>query len=110
MTFLPRHQHCLIQVSFSAKWDDTWSETFCYQVRERQATRDFLRTINLEGADITIFREGRPFHDDVALFRNGDLIEIEIEQCSDENTTTSGEDAQGHDEVSAFYSSNTKSR
>ena len=109
MTFLcgePRNQHCLIQVSFSAKWDDTWSETFCYQVRERVATREFLRTINLERADVTIFREGRPFHDDVAHFRNGDLVEIEFEQCSEENTTTSSEDAQGHDEVSALQQHN----
>ena len=108
MTFLcgePRHQHCLIQVSFSAKWDETWNETFCYQVRERQNTSEFLRAINLEGAEINIFREGRPFHEDVAHFRNGDLVEIEFEQCSDGNTTTSGEDLQGHDEVSSLQQS-----
>jgi len=105
MTFLcgePRHKHCLIQVSFSAKWDETWNETFCYQVRERQSTSDFLRAINLEGMEINIFREGRPFHEDVAHFRNGDLVEIEFEQGSDGNTTTSGEDLQGHDEVSSL--------
>ena len=99
----PRHNHRLIQVSFSAKWDETWSETFCYQVRERQNTRDFLRAINLEGTEITIFREGRPFYEDVAQFRNGDLVEIEFEQFSDGNTTTSGEDLQGHDEVSSLH-------
>lgn len=105
ITFLcgePRQHFCLVQVSFSAKWDDTWSETFCYQVKERQTTEEFLRSINVEGADIAIFREGRPFRDNVAHFRNGDLIEIEFEQCSDENGTTSGEDVQGHDDVSTM--------
>lgn len=108
ITFLcgePRQHHCLIQVSFSAKWDDMWSETFCYQVKERQTTKEFLRSINVEGADIAIFREGRPFRDDVAHFRNGDLIEIEFEQCSDENGTTSGEDVQGQDDVSTMQQS-----
>ena len=105
MTFLygePRRNHCLLQVSFSAKWDETWSETFCYQVRERQNTREFLRAINLEGTEINIFREGRPFHEDVAQFHNGDLVEIEFEQFSDGNTTISGEDLQGQDEVSSL--------
>ena len=38
----------------------------------------------------------------MADFRNGDFVEIEFEQCSDENTTTSSDEMQGHDDVSAL--------
>ena len=98
----PSSHHSLIQVSFSAKWDDTWIESFCYQVRQQQTTREFLRSINLEGADIVMFREGRPFQDEDIQFRNGDLIEIEFEHCSDDNGTASNEEGHGHDEISAM--------
>ena len=66
------------------QWDDTWSETFCYQVREHQTTRDFLRSINFGGCGYCHLREGRPFHEMEVRFRNGDFVEIEFEQCSDD--------------------------
>lgn len=78
------------------------SVTKYVNIRHYQTTREFLRSINLEGADIVIFREGRPFHDVEVQFRNGDFVEIEFEQCSDDNGTIENATTHSNDEVSAI--------
>ena len=75
----PQVNQALVQVGFSAKWDEVWSERFCYAVQGNQAMETFLRHVNVYNFVVSVFQDGRLLNSDHIHLTNGDSIEIEIQ-------------------------------
>ena len=75
----PQMNQALVQVGFSAKWDEVWSERFCYAVQGNQTMEAFLRHVNVYNFVVSVFQDGRLLNSDHIHLTNGDSIEIEIQ-------------------------------
>ena len=94
VTFLfgtPQEGQSLVQVTYSAKWNETWSEQFCYSTRSSQTTHDFLRSVNSLGFEVMILHNGRLHEDDQILLADGDILEIELQGDSDDDESSTGD-------------------
>ena len=94
VTFLfgtPQEGQSLVQVTYSAKWNETWSEQFCYMTRSAQTTHDFLRSVNSLGLDAEIIHNGRLHEQDQIHLTNGDVLEIELQGESDDEDSSAGD-------------------
>ena len=94
VTFLfgtPQESQSLVQVTFSAKWNETWSEQFCYMTRSDQTTHEFLRSVNSLGHDAEILHNGRLHEEDQIHLTNGDVLEIELQGGSEDEDSSAGD-------------------
>ena len=73
----------IVHTVFSAKWDEVWSEQFCFLPPSSSTTSDFTTFVNLEGFDTTLLHNARPVPDGPLHLQNGDRLEIEFTQISD---------------------------
>ena len=94
VTFLfgtPQESQSLVQVTYSAKWNETWSEQFCYMTRSDQTTHEFLRSVNSLGYDAEILHNGRLHEGDQIHLTNGDVLEIELQDESDDEDSSAND-------------------
>ena len=94
ITFLYGQSHPerpLVHVVFSAKWNDTWQEQYCYQPSTDSTVAGFLRFANLDGQELSILHCARLVQGDALPLRNGDRLELEFEEISDEVPTESND-------------------
>ena len=76
----------LVHVVYSAKWDETWSEQYCYQTTATTVT-DFLHFANLAGMELSILHCARLVQGEDLPLQNGDRLELELEEISDSEST-----------------------
>ena len=89
----PQVNQALVQVGFSAKWDESWSERFCYAVHGNQAMETFLQHINVYNFDVSVFQDGRLLDSDHIHLTNGDSIEIEIHDDPEDHDSSEDDSA-----------------
>ena len=88
ITFLygqPQTNACLIHATFSAKWNESWQERYCYSVPRTFDATDFLNYIGLGTSDSVLLLDGSLIPWNNFEVYSGATLEIEIRNVSDDD-------------------------